>query len=68
MKTTITELVQKFVSDTENWYVDTHNSVTYVGIENKQNFGGFIGALEKRNVEYFVTIEKENNHEVRVWY
>jgi len=54
MTETTTELVEKFVSENEGWYVDTYDSYTEVGIENKQNFGGFLVALEDRDIGYHI--------------
>lgn len=52
MKETITELVEKFVQDDENYFVDTYSSYTVVGIENRENLAGFVAALEERGIEY----------------
>jgi hypothetical protein len=54
MTETTTKLVQKFVSKDESWYIDTYDSYTEVGIENKQIFGGFLAALEDRDIEYHI--------------
>jgi phenylalanyl-tRNA synthetase beta subunit len=55
MTETITQLAKKFVSENENWYVDTNDSYIEVAMENKQNFGGFLTALNERDAEYHIS-------------
>ena len=65
----IEPMVKMAVSGDERWYVDTHESCTYVGIESATSFNSFIGKLQEKGIEYFVTIDIDGDemNEVRVW-
>jgi hypothetical protein len=51
---TTAEIVEKFVSDNVGYYLDTYESYTEVGIEDKQLFGAFLASLEDRSIKYHI--------------
>ena len=61
MNETITELAEKFAPKNGNWYVDTHESEIEVGMDTTDCFGGFIAALEDRDIEHRIVDDGEDS-------
>lgn len=49
----IANIVDRFVSPTDTWYLDTHETHTEVGIRNNEAaIAGILSALDERGIEY----------------
>lgn len=60
---TITQLVVQSVNKKyDNYYVDTYDSYTEVGITSKEGFSSFLSELEERNIDY--QVQEKNTVEV----
>lgn len=66
MAKTLIQLTKKFVSENENWYLDPYDSYTEIGMDDKQNFGGLVAALEDRGREFLIT-ESDSFYIVKVF-
>jgi hypothetical protein len=51
MTETTTDIVEKFAPVNGNWYVDTYDSYTEVGMESMDSFSRFIAELDNRSIE-----------------
>jgi hypothetical protein len=67
MTETTTEIVKKFVSEKENWYVDSYDSYQEVLVENKETFAGIIAALEDRQIDIHIDAYTGNGYTVKVY-